>query len=116
MSVQIDFNDVIYTIKDLSLSSNPNDNKRFTYVDDPNNQITHLNLRDVLEAFLGDGYTLVYQSNFILLYEFNHWFIIIHYEDTCGRYDEYREFICLKFSDINMAIKYLNNNDYSMYQ
>jgi hypothetical protein len=116
MTVQIDFNDVIYTIKDLSSSSNPDDNKRFTYIDDPDNQITKLNLRDVLEAFLGTGYSLIYQSNFILLYEFNGQFILIHYEDTCGRYDEIREFVCLRFNDINMAVKYLNNNDYTMYE
>ena len=116
MSVQIDFNDVIYTIKDLSSCPNPNDNKRFTYIDDPNNQITQLNLAHILDVFLGADYTIIFQTDFIILYEFNSQFILIHYEDTCGRYDEYREFVCLRFSDINMAIKYLNNNDYSMYQ
>lgn len=116
MNVQLDFSEVISTIKDLSMTSNQDDNRRFSYVDDPDNQIIKLNLRDVLEAFLGAGYTVIYQSDFIILYEFNDQFLLIHYEDTCGRYDEFREFVCLRFSDIDMAVKYLNNNDYIMYQ
>lgn len=100
--MNIDFSEIISSIKNMTLFSN--DNYRF-YI---KNFDDNLNICDIFINELGDNYKIITKEKKIIVFLINDKFILIDYTSSRRQTDNYQLFKLERFNNFGQINEYIN--------